>query len=267
MDSALPGENFSVISGCFGSAVGVRVIHLDSVGSTMDVLSQMADDGEPEGTVVIADEQTAGRGRHGRAWLSRPGDDLLFSALFRPRPALAVELQIIGALAIADTAVRFTDKHVGIKWPNDVMVEGRKLAGVLVESRQTGGRMSSVLGAGVNVNSKASAFAASGLTATSLMELAGSPVSRKEVLTSVLRALAGLYERLLSGETLVPAWRERLETLGARVTVHAGGGAGGRLVVEGVAEDVDEFGRLLVRDATGRVAPVSAGEVTLRQDR
>jgi BirA family biotin operon repressor/biotin-[acetyl-CoA-carboxylase] ligase len=247
-----------------GRTVGRRVIHLLKTVSTMDDAARLAAESEPEGAVVVADEQTAGRGRHRRGWVSPAGKDLLFSVLFRPRPAVAAEIQVLAALAAAAAVERFCGVGAAIKWPNDVRVGGAKIAGVLAESVQGANGLSVVAGIGLNVNSQPSSYGVPGLRATSMLELAGRQFSRPEVLDALLGEMNRMYTAICSGQTLIPAWRSRLETLGKPVRVTLGSPDSPQKVVTGVAEDVDELGRLLVRDGNGRLWPMAAGEVTLQ---
>ena len=230
----------------------------------MDVLRRLGGEGAKEGTVVVADEQTSGRGRFRREWITMPRQDLLLSILFKPRPALAGELQIIAALAVADAVDIHTGRQTRIKWPNDILVDGAKIAGVLVEGTQDAGGLSVVVGVGLNVNSELSARQSGGLAAVSMHDVSGRLFRRVEVLRTLLGSLDGYYAALKLGETLVPPWRSRLETIGKRVTVRVGPPDAPQKVVIGVAEDVDASGRLLVRETNGRLSPMAAGEVTLQ---
>lgn len=258
-------NDLSLISGRFGNQLNIIVTHLSSVGSTMDTVGLMGENGVSEGAIVVADAQTAGRGRHGRSWVSsKPADDLLFSMLFRPLPRLAYGVQILGSLAIAYVVERMTGKQTTIKWPNDVLIDGRKIAGILVESRQKGSECYSVLGIGINVNSKTDSYRDTGIHAISLMEICDRTLSRKKLLHRLVSEIAVLYDNLTAGETLLDRWREKLITLGDYVkTVVVTGSE--ESIIEGFAEDVDVFGRLLIRDNTGLLRALSSGEATLSE--
>ena len=254
--------DFARLSGGAGRVIGARIEHHKKAVSTMDIARDAGLAGAPEGLVVTADEQTVGRGRHARQWVSRPGEDLLLSVVLRPRPALAPELLMLAALAAVRTVRVMTDVTPAIKWPNDVRVTSRKLCGVLAESvTMSDGSVLAVAGIGLNVNMAPDEAELIG--ATSLRALRGGCVSRSEALLELLRAMDDMYAALRRGETLLPEWRDRLETLGQHVNVAVGNPLHPDRIISGVAEDVDAQGRLLVRDADGRVWPVASGEVTL----
>lgn len=246
-----------------GRVLGRRVVHLAETTSTMDEAWGWAAAAEPEGLVVVADMQTAGRGRHGRSWSSQAGRDLLLSIVVRPRVAFSHELLVMASLACARVARSNTGRDATIKWPNDVRCDGRKLAGILAESQQQSDGLVAVVGIGLNVNTDRSvAYDAPG--STSLKELAGGELDRAEVLGQLLDEMDGMYRSLASGATLVPEWRGALETIGQRVTVSSVDPRSPGVIVEGLAKDVDEHGRLLVEADDGMMRAVSAGEVTLR---
>jgi BirA family biotin operon repressor/biotin-[acetyl-CoA-carboxylase] ligase len=187
----------------------------------------------------------------------------LLSVLVRPRPAFAHELLIMASLACAAAARSACRREIRIKWPNDVRCDGLKLAGVLAESRQGADGLAVVVGIGLNVNmDPARAEGAPG--ATSLRSITGRPHARAEVLRSLLDEMDPMYRSLVAGETLVPEWRESLETIGQHVTVSSADPRAPGVIVEGIARDVDEMGRLLVEGDDGMMRAVAAGEVTLR---
>jgi BirA family biotin operon repressor/biotin-[acetyl-CoA-carboxylase] ligase len=268
-----------------GRTVGSVIRHFTTVTSTMDVAWELANKGAVDGTVVVADHQSAGRGRFDRSWVSGHGRDILCSVVLRPRVSLAGELLMLAALAVVDVADAF-DIEAGIKWPNDVQVKGKKLAGVIAESI-TGPAASdagdasapapdadselseksddfvSVIGIGLNVNFDFSTYGDAAHMPTSMSAELGREIDRLEVLSNLLRSLDSYYSELSAGGSIVPSWREKLTTLGREVTV-VSAQAGGTTNLQGLAHDVDSSGRLIVRDADGRDWPVSAGEVTLR---
>ena len=260
MTSSDLGEE-AVRRGLSTRVMGQRVIFLPVTTSTMDVVHEEARSGAPEGTVVIADQQTAGRGRFQRSWVSTPGTSLHMTLLLRPREHelrrmnMAVSLAVVRAIR-AVTALRAT-----IKWPNDINLRGRKVSGILIESRPDNrGVPYTAVGVGINVNFDPSPFPEIAQIATSLMEETGAPLSRLEVLQSFLRQLDALYTALRLGEPLHYEWRRCLETLGRHVQVRWGD-----RVEEGVAVGVDEDGDLLLERADGTGISLPAGEVTLQR--
>jgi BirA family biotin operon repressor/biotin-[acetyl-CoA-carboxylase] ligase len=266
--------NFKQLEGLF-SNIGAVINHLDVTTSTMDVAWKMAREGAPDGTVVIAEHQSDGRGRHDRAWVSEQGQDILCSVVLRPRVALAGELLILAALAVTDVAESF-GVDTGIKWPNDVQVAGKKLAGVIAESKtgpdagaDTGDseelldHISAVIGIGLNVNFDPAIASEAAPFSTSLAVELNKQIDRMTVFEVLMRSLDNHYASITAGGTVVPAWREKLTTLGREVTV-VGGKPGDTTNLHGTAHDVDSIGRLIVRDENGRDWPVSAGEVTVQ---
>lgn len=251
--------------------IGDDTRFIDSTGSTMDDVSALAANGVPEGLVIVADEQTAGRGRHDRQWVSGRGEDLLFSVLFRPRPAIAVEINMVLSLALVELVETECGVRALIKWPNDVRVDGAKIAGILLESSQGADGLAVVAGIGLNVNSHMRGQNPGGTAAISMSDIAGATLDKRVLLDRLLKRIDGLYSSIKSGNTLLTAWRERVETIGQKVEVtfalpNATSNAN-NTVISGVAEDVDQSGRLLVRDESGRLWPVAAGEVTLHSAR
>ena len=247
--------------------MGRRVVYYRSVGSTNDVARELAVQGAPEGTLVIADEQTAGKGRLGRRWLAPPGTGLLMSLLFRPRflaPYQAQRLTMICSLAVVEAIEAVTGLAAAIKWPNDIMVQGRKAGGILTELGTTGeGLEYAVVGLGLNVNLDLGAMEAMqelAATATSLSRELGREVSRLALLWGILARVEGRYQRLEAGALPHDEWASRLVTLHNNVIVDTPQG-----VVEGWAEGVDADGALILRTNGGERQRVLAGDVTLRK--
>jgi BirA family biotin operon repressor/biotin-[acetyl-CoA-carboxylase] ligase len=244
--------------------------YLGSVGSTNDHLKAMSADADvPEGAVLLADYQSAGRGRLDRRWEAPSGTALLFSVLLRPEwPAeRALWLVMLAGLAAIEAIEVIAGLPALLKWPNDVVLDmdgqWRKMGGLLVDTTldEDGRLAGAVLGLGLNVNIPAAALPPAAMPPTSLMIAAGRPVARQPLLAALLESLERRYEAARRGESPLSEWKARLITLGRAVTVSVAG-AGESLV--GVAEDTDEWGRLLVRDETGRLHTVAAGDVTLR---
>jgi BirA family biotin operon repressor/biotin-[acetyl-CoA-carboxylase] ligase len=252
---------------------GRRLIYRHQIGSTNDLAKDAAADQAPEGTVVVADEQTAGRGRLGRRWLAPPGSALLCSILFRPVLALrsAPQLTMICALAAADAVATVACVEVGLKWPNDLIVasddregEGmwRKLAGLLTETGVVGDQLDFVVvGLGLNVNIPAEVLPQIAPQATSLLVEAGREVDRAALLAALLTGVENRYTVLQAGQDPLSEWVARLATLGRFVRATTSEGT-----VEGVAEGVDSDGALLLRAGDGALHRLVAGDVTLASD-
>ena len=220
----------------------------------------MADRGAPEGRVIVANAQSAGRGRHGRSWASPPGAGLYLSVVLRP-PAHALPLLTIAAgVAVAEAIQAATGLVADVKWPNDVYAHGRKVAGILAEASSSNAVAAIyhvIVGAGINVMPAAHPPEIAG-RATSLEAELGRAVDRGLLLAEYLCALAARYQDLLDhhGDAVVRAWRVRAASMLGRRVEWEGGGA----TRDGVALDIDDTGALVVRTAAGAVR-LAAGEV------
>ncbi len=237
--------------------IGRRIVWHEETESTNDDARRAAEAGEQEGLVVIADVQTAGRGRMSRTWTSPPGRDILFSVLLRPDVTDLPKMPLVAGLAVARTLDSFTDQPVTLKWPNDVRVADRKISGSLVESGSSKTGYFAIVGTGVNVNMDAFAHPEIAEIATSLRTLTGESVSRREVMRKLLFEMDRIYSSPEQMGRLVSDWSSRLETIGQEIDVRWGGE-----FIHGVAEGVDETGRLLLRDGGGELRLLEAGEVT-----
>ena len=254
----------------FNGRIGRRIFHLSRTTSTMDVAQKLIKDADDasmlHGMVIIADSQSRGRGRFGRRWDSSGGDDILASVILCPRVSIIGRLTTMASLAAALTVDEIASTSSAIKWPNDVLVNGKKICGVIAESITTGSEFAGVIGIGLNVNQLPSEDRDRGYVATSIRELIGNlaTVNRRRVLVVLLRNLNELYDALERGEAITPEWREKLVGLGSRVEVSFASESCGREIISGIAEDVDEFGRLMIRDDDGFIRVAAAGEVTTR---
>ena len=241
-------------------AFGRNFIFDSSVGSTMDVAREAARGGAAEGTVAAADEQTAGRGRLNRSWLTPPAVNLASTLLLRPPSHVHREIAMIAPLAVCAAAEDTAGVRPDIKWPNDVQVAGKKLAGVLIESDLTDAAQPVVLvGTGINVNFDPREYEEIRDIATSLRAITNCEIDREATLAAYFLAFEQLYTAAVRGESALPQWKSRLITLGQHV--HASWPDGS---ADGVAEDVDADGALLLRTHSGRRVRVEAGDVTLR---
>ena len=251
----------SIKNGLNTDLIGRSIVYYSSVGSTNEVLKKLAAQGAPDGTLVIADEQTAGKGRLSRKWLAPPGASLLMSLLFRPdlAPSQAQRLTMTCSLAISDAIEGITGLPVGLKWPNDIFIRGKKVGGILTESGTTGGRLDYVVvGMGLNVNLAVSTLPELRGTATSLSQELGREVSRLELLWRILEGIEARYGSLRSGESPHEEWVARLINLGRQVQVTTSQG-----VLVGWAEGVDADGALILRTSDGQRERILAGDVTL----
>lgn len=230
-------------------------------GSTNDDCVALARADAPAGTVVIADWQRAGRGRRGRHWSAPPGSAVLLSTVLRPPlPAAAIgRLGMAGALAVVDAVALSSGVTAAVKYPNDVLVAGRKLAGVLPEAHLSGGRIEwAVLGIGINVRRDALPPEAA-TPATSLEDHAVPPERNLLIRVLLERLEARLDQAEQEPEALACDWRARDTVLGRRVSVNLG-----HMRLQGEAVDVDAEGRLLLRKADGAERWLTPGEVSFR---
>lgn len=243
--------------------LGRPALYFACATSTNDVVHARAAEAA-EGLLVVAEEQTAGRGRLGRAWWAPPGANLLMSLLLRP-PLLARQagqLPMCLGLAAIEGIAEVAGVRSDLKWPNDILWRGRKLGGMLTELRLVGERLDyAVLGLGINVNLTFApeSAAPAGLrdSATSLLLAAGRPISRPALLAAILRRCEHWYDRLLAGESLHEVWAAHLETVGRAVRVERPAGP-----LVGVAVGVTPEGGLIVRTAGGDEEVVWAGDIS-----
>jgi BirA family biotin operon repressor/biotin-[acetyl-CoA-carboxylase] ligase len=241
--------------------LGRTIHHHESLGSTNEVAFRLAQDGAEHGEVVVAEQQTAGKGRRGRAWVSPPGLNLYFSAILRPElpPQRAPELTLVAAVALAE-ALRESGAEAAIKWPNDVQIEGRKVAGILTELSAEPERVHFVVvGVGVNLNSRAEHFPEElREVATSLALAKGERVSRVHFTATLWTRLEEWLDLYLeTGFDAVRArWKALSSTLGQDVLVRTD-----RQELRGRAEDIDASGALLVRTEEGSLERILAGDV------
>ena len=239
-----------------GGRFGEIIHELGEVDSTQTVARELADTRAPEGTVVTAEHQRAGRGRGGRSWLDRPGENLLLSVILRPaiQAAEVPQLTLVAAVAVAEAVEEVAGLRPDIKWPNDLVLDERKFAGVLTEATSDGRAVSRVIvGIGINVNQREFPVELAA-RATSLALARGAPVERRVLRDVLLARLERWYALYVDhGFTPVhPEWCRRAVTVGRPVV------AGD---LHGTAVALDGDGALLVRDAAGRTHRIVAGEV------
>ena len=245
--------------------VGRNLVYLDSTPSTMDEAYRLSKSGAPEGTVVIADEQTAGRGRFQRAWVSPKGASLLFSVVLKPELPVLSKIGMVASLAVVRAVRRSTGLEARIKWPNDVQISGKKLCGILIDSSLKENRVDyTVVGIGLNVNLDVSEYPEIAEIATSLSAGLNRAVSRLDVLKALLSEIEALYDDARRGESPHIEWKANLATLGQRIRVVWVGVPERGLVEEGLVVDADEDGALLLKRDDGSTVRVVAGEASLK---
>jgi BirA family biotin operon repressor/biotin-[acetyl-CoA-carboxylase] ligase len=246
------------------SFVGRSLHCWEALPSTMDEAWRLGRAGAPEGTVVLAEEQTAGRGRLERSWWAPAGSSLLLSILLRPGwPARqAQRLTVVCSLAVCEAISTVAGAEAEVKWPNDVLINGRKVCGILTELDVAGEELeTAVVGIGINVNVDFKGAPPLMTPATSLMLAAGQTISRLDLLVALLEGIERRYVATREGRSYHQEWAKRMATLGREVQV-----GGAQKTWSGLAVDVDADGALLVRAEDGTVQRVLAGDVTLRRD-
>lgn len=249
-----------------GVVIGRQIQVFKETASTNDVVERMARDGAKEGAVVFAECQSKGRGRLGRKWHSPAGKGLYFSVLLRPvmRPMEATRLTVVAAIALVRAISGITSVRPEIKWPNDLLVAGRKVCGMLTElSAELDTIKHLTLGIGIDVNQTPADFPPElHAIATSLRIAGGETVSRPELATRILQELDRDYARMRAGrfEELADEWESHCSTIGQNVGIRVGD-----RVLRGRAESLDVDGALLVRTQHGRLERVIGGDVTLEK--
>jgi len=246
--------------------VGRDIRVFEQTTSTNDVIEKLARDGVEEGVVVFAESQTRGRGRLGRTWASPRRKGLWFSVLLRPafRPQETTQLTVAAATALWRAIRNETGLHPDVKWPNDLLLRGRKVAGILTELTAELDRVKHIiLGVGVDVNLGTVDFPSDvRKLATSLKIESGQAVSRADLAVEILRELDRDYARVCTGSfaSVADEWETNCTTLGRQVTIQTGNRR-----IRGRAESLGEDGALLLRTEHGHLERVIAGDVTVEK--
>lgn len=250
--------------------IGSRIVFLDSIDSTNFKAKELASKGYQSGTVVVADEQTAGRGRLGRNWYSPAGTGLWLSIILRPdippldSPLLTViaSLAVYESLLVLEKEPAAPEQHnntLQIKWPNDILMDGKKLAGILTELSLGSKINYAVVGIGINVNQEEFPAELSGI-ATSLRREYNKEIDRLELFKKILISFERYYFRLLNndGPQLVKEWKGRMNIIGKEVSIHDN-----ERIYQGRVLDIAEQGELIL-ESGGEIFHFWAGDVSLR---
>ena len=251
-----------------GDIIGKEIIFLETATSTNDVAMELAAQREnPEGIVVIADTQTKGRGRFGRTWISPPGVNFYFTVILRPSipPHEAALITLMAAVAVVSAIREFTGLKAEIKWPNDILINGKKTGGILSEMKSASSRISYLaVGIGINVNMSLNDFPEDiSALSTSLKIESGEIFDRVELLGKIFAELERTYKILLKGNkgALINDWLRLNSTLGNKVIVK-----NHDRIISGIAENINDSGELIIRLPSGETETVSAGDVTILKD-
>jgi BirA family biotin operon repressor/biotin-[acetyl-CoA-carboxylase] ligase len=253
-------EEVSLYTG--NGTFGKKVIYDSTVKSTQEIAHQLAREGAPEGSIVLADEQTGGRGRLGRAWQSPSGTGIWMSLILRPEIPLqkAPQLTLLIAVAATKAIENVTGLDVAIKWPNDLLIKGKKIAGILTELQAEADSIHSVIvGIGMNVNQEKKHFSEEiAEIATSLSIESGQTYKRAEIIGSILKEIEDLYHNYLeNGFTVVKLlWEARAFSLGKRITARSFTGS-----ITGYAKGITDEGVLLLEDDHGKVHQIYSADI------
>ncbi|HTZ10902.1 MAG TPA: biotin--[acetyl-CoA-carboxylase] ligase [Candidatus Margulisiibacteriota bacterium] len=249
--------DFEVAHGLGTKFIGKKIYYFESLPSTMDTAWELGLKGAPEGTLVLSEQQTRGRGRIGRSWVSAKHKGIYLSLILKPKmlPAQASILTLLAAVSTCEAIGSTLSMEAKIKWPNDILLKDKKLGGILTELNAETDKINFVvIGLGLNVNNDKKSLPPS---ATSLKEHKKEHLSRVPLLQEILRKIEENYLSLEKGEEQVlKGWREYSITLGRRIRVCCQ-----KQEVEGEAVDIDTDGGLLVRKDSGLTAKVMAGDV------
>lgn len=246
--------------------IGREIQVFEETTSTNDLMARLARGGVKEGVVIFAESQTKGRGRLGRTWISPARKGLWFSVLLRPniQPQAATQLTIASATALTRAITQQTGIAPEIKWPNDILIRGKKIAGILTEmSAELDHLKEVILGIGIDVNMEANDLpVALRKIATSIRIESGQMVDRAGLAVAILRELDRDYERIKRGEFEMVAeeWRHHCSTLGSHVSIRVG-----ERVIRGRAESLDADGALLLRGQHGHLERIIGGDVTMEK--
>jgi BirA family biotin operon repressor/biotin-[acetyl-CoA-carboxylase] ligase len=256
-DKLLPSE---IQSGLGTKALGRDIRYYDSVASTMDIAFQLGMEGAGEGTVVCAESQSKGKGRLGRSWASPKGKGIYMSVILRPSlaPTEVAKLTLLSAVATCEAIQKFCNVETKIKWPNDILVGNKKLAGILTELSAEMDRVRFVvIGIGVNINTPISQLPPN---ATSIRNETGRKSSRAGLLQEILRSLEEWYGGLSAQgfDPVITRWKKLSSTLGQHVRVADLSGD-----IEGKAIDLDEYGGLIIQSNDGLTVKRMTGDVIL----
>lgn len=238
----------------------------EKVASTQHETKRLAESGAEEGTLVVAEAQSEGKGRRGRHWVSPPRMGIYLSLILRPdlEPFNIAQIPIVMGIGVCESISQVTGLQPRIKWPNDVLLEGKKVAGILVEMSAEPERVHYIiLGIGINVNTPASIFPDDlRSTATSLAEVAGHPVCRRTLIQRLLPNLESIYNEFkrVGFEALRERWRQWDQTIHSWVEIEDPGSP-----IVGYALDIDKDGALIIKDQQGEVRRVLSGDVALKE--
>ena len=253
-----------VSSGLSGSLIGRKIIHYDQIASTNDVALQLGRGGYPEGTVIVAEQQTQGRGRHARKWESRVGKSILCSILFKPaklHPNETFYFTMLAGVSVVQALYDSLSLSCSIKWPNDVYLNTKKICGILTEIGGEAKRVDyAVCGIGINVNQEQNEFSPDIPHAGSLVSILGMSIDRLKLFKALLRRLDSNYDLFLRAEfdVIFSEWKHYCNSYGKKIRFEAGTRSG-----TGTILDITSTGALVVQCDGSGIVELNAGDIYL----
>ncbi len=244
--------------------IGSKIINFSEIGSTMNYCRQLAISGEPEGTIVSTEFQNSGRGRFDRTWISPHGANIQMSVLLRPQSEHLPYLNMAASLAICETAEIITNTETSIKWPNDVQINGKKLAGILIESSIKGVNVDySILGIGINVNMDVEKYSDISQIATSLKNVNKKSIDKDLVMKIVCEKLNYYYSKIKKNESLTETWASKINTIGQNITISFPGTK--KASINGKAKKILSDGSIQIILDDKTIFNASAGEISISE--
>jgi BirA family biotin operon repressor/biotin-[acetyl-CoA-carboxylase] ligase len=248
-----------VLRGLKTRFIGQKIVYYPILDSTMEAARREVQWGAPAGTAVIAEEQTAGRGRMDRDWIS-PLGGLAISIILRPNIQYLPKMIMLASLATVYSIEKITGLQPSIKWPNDVRLHQKKVAGILIENDVRRDHLvASIIGIGINVNLNLANYPQISQIATSLSDELGKIVSRLDIAQQLFTEMERLYQTLSENDSVFEDWKNRLEMMGQNVQITFGD-----RIYQGTAESVSKDGALILRQVGGNSLKILAGDVSLR---
>ncbi|WP_347549875.1 biotin--[acetyl-CoA-carboxylase] ligase [Pseudalkalibacillus hwajinpoensis] len=243
--------------------LGKTVHTYPSVESTQYIAHDLAHRGTPDGTIIVADEQTAGKGRLGRSWHSPRGSGIWTSIILRPKlpPQRAPQFTLIAAVSVVHAIRKQTGLEAEIKWPNDILIDGKKVVGILTELQAESDQIKSIIiGMGINVNAGSEDFPSDLNQATSLKVESGQNVNRSALLAAILNEFETLYEEYLTNgfRMIKLLWESYAVSLGRKIKARTLNG-----VIEGLAKGITDEGVLLLEDVQGRIHHIYSADIEI----
>ena len=244
--------------------IGSEILFLPEIDSTNNLVKEYANNNAQEGLVIIAESQTGGRGRMGRFWHSPPETGIYLSILLKPNlnPDHLSFITLLAGVSAISTINEISHQRANLKWPNDILINDKKVCGILCEmTQEQGNSFSVVIGIGININQVPGQFSEDlKKTATSLRIVNGSPINRLTVIRSLLTTLDREYSFFLAegGHSVIKKWKLNTDLFGKKISVKRG-----PFIITGTAMDIDKSGRLIFHQDNGHDEIIESGEITL----